>query len=98
MGLSEAHSKGIFHRDFKTSNIVITKEGVLKICDFGLAKDLSKKAPRLPGRTDLTLNIGTEGYIAPEILDGKVYNEKCDIWGLGIVIQLLCTKKRVFSK
>ena len=83
---------GIYHRDFKASNVVLTKDGILKICDFGLAKDLTEAA-YIPGRTDLTQDVGTEGYIAPEILDGLDYDDKCDIWGLGIIIQMLCTKK-----
>ena len=70
---------------------------MLKICDFGLAKDLSEGA-HIPGRTDLTIDVGTDGFIAPEILDGLEYDGKCDIWGLGIIVQLLCTKKREFSK
>ena len=97
MGLSEAHNKGIYHRDFKASNVVITEQGVLKICDFGLAKDMNEDA-HITGHTDLTLNVGTEGYIAPEILDGEIYDGKCDVWGLGIIVQLLCTKKKEFSK
>ena len=68
---------------------------MLKICDFGLAKDLSE---HISGRTDLTFDVGTEGYIAPEILDGLEYDGKCDIWGLGVIVQMLCTKKREFSK
>ena len=52
---------------------------------------------RIPGRTDLTFDVGTEGLIALEILDGLDSDGKCDIWGLGIIIQLLCTKKSEFS-
>ena len=55
-GLQEAHSQGIVHRDLKAGNVVLTKDGVAKICDFGHAKDLSI---RIDGRSELSNVIGT---------------------------------------
>ena len=77
------------HRDLKTGNVVLTKDGVAKICDFGHAKDLSV---RLDGRLELSKVIGTPGYKAPEILNGLEYGSEVDIWSLGCIIHFICTR------
>lgn len=95
-GLCAAHNKGIVHRDLSAGNILLTKDGVIKIGDFGQAKNLTEY---IDGREALTgEGIGTRGYKAPEILDGMGdYGAPADIWSLGCITHLICTKTRWFD-
>jgi len=85
-GLSELHKKVGAHRDIKPENIFI-KGGAVKIGDYGLVK--SKRFV-----TELTTIAGTHGYMAPEVLSGKPYDERCDIYSVGIVLLELLTGSR----
>jgi len=74
--LQYMHAKGIVHRDLKPENLLYSSfdEGAsLKISDFGFAKDTT-------GGIDLSEQLGTQGYAAPEVFSGKTYDAKCDIW------------------
>ncbi|KAL8530546.1 hypothetical protein ACS0TY_007545 [Phlomoides rotata] len=79
-GLSYLHSKKIVHRDVKTENMLLDCNRTLKIADFGVAR-IEAQNPR-----DMTGNTGTLGYMAPEVLDGKPYNRKCDVYSFGICL------------
>ena len=81
-GLAEAHRHGIFHRDVKPGNIFLTKDGQIKLMDFGLAKDETD-----PYQTQLGLVIGTPLYLAPEQARGESnIDGRADIYALGITL------------
>lgn len=87
-GLNYLHSKNIIHKDLKPKNILI-KNDTIKICDFGI----SRKRTDEKTFTKESENIcGTSGYISPEILNGSKFNEKVDIWALGIIFHQMLTK------
>ena len=82
------HSRHVLHRDLKTANIFLTKEGMVKIGDFGISKMLNTQ--QVGAHTVL----GTPYYISPEMCEGKVYDEKSDIWALGcIAYEMACLQK-----
>ncbi len=91
-GLAEAHSQGIIHRDIKPANILITKEGYVKIVDFGLAK--------LGGATQITksgTSMGTPAYMSPEQVKGLKIDHRADIWALGVILYELLTGELPFK-
>ncbi|CAK9318661.1 unnamed protein product [Citrullus colocynthis] len=79
-GLSYLHSKKIVHRDVKTENMLMTSDYAVKIADFGVAR-VEAQNPR-----DMTGETGTLGYMAPEVLEGKPYNRRCDVYSFGICL------------
>lgn len=81
-GLAEAHSHSVVHRDIKPSNIILTKQGVPKIIDFGLARLVSANA----GTQTLGLTTGTIGYMSPEQTLGRPVNASTDVWAMGVIL------------
>lgn len=89
--LDHAHSKGIIHRDIKPQNIMLLKNGKIKVADFGIAK--------LPNAETVTMTdkaIGTVYYISPEQASGKKIDPRSDIYSLGVVMYEMATGKLPF--
>ena len=88
------HNNGICHRDLKPENLLYLKKGdeknnPLKVIDFGLSQTLDTKKI-------LSSRVGTAYYVSPEILAGK-YNEKCDIWSVGVILYVLLSGEPPFN-
>ena len=91
LALYHMHSKYILHRDLKSQNIFLTKKGLVKIGDFGVAKNLQntwKKASTM---------IGTPYYLSPEIVLNKPYSFESDIWSLGVLLYEMMALKMPFD-
>ncbi len=88
--LDYAHKHGVIHRDIKPGNIMLTKDGTVKVVDFGIARlvDTSK--------TQTGLMIGTPAYMSPQLLRGERADAQADIWALGVMLYELVAYQRPF--
>ncbi|XP_062857952.1 serine/threonine-protein kinase Nek1 isoform X2 [Trichomycterus rosablanca] len=91
LALKHVHERKILHRDIKSQNIFLTKDGTVQLGDFGIARVLNSTVEL--ARTC----IGTPYYLSPEICENKPYNNKSDIWALGCVLYEMCTLKHAFE-
>jgi serine/threonine protein kinase/Tfp pilus assembly protein PilF len=91
-GLAEAHRRGVVHRDLKPQNIMIDRDGNVRIMDFGIARSM-----RTQGITDTGEIFGTPEYMSPESLEGKDVDERTDIYSLGIILFEMLTGKVPFE-
>jgi len=105
LGLEAAHEKAIIHRDLKPANVKLTKDGDVKILDFGLAKALEVESlpiedtnsPTLTRATQAGVLLGTAAYMSPEQAKGKSADRRADVWAFGVVFYEMLAGRRAFD-
>src|SRR5262249_26861501 len=104
--LEAAHEQGIIHRDLKPANIKLTRDGVVKVLDFGLAKlsphddggsAISPTPTTVSVRTGVGVLLGTAAYMSPEQARGNPADRRSDVWAFGCVLYEMLTGRRAFA-
>ncbi|HVX96741.1 MAG TPA: serine/threonine-protein kinase, partial [Polyangia bacterium] len=90
--LAHAHAAGIIHRDVKPENVMIRKDGVLKLMDFGIAQVVDLQRMTVTGQL-----LGSPAYMAPELIEGKALDFRTDVFAVGIMLYQLATGSLPFS-
>jgi len=91
LAIKHTHDKKILHRDLKSQNIFLTKRGIVKLGDFGIARVLSHT------RSAAKTVVGTPYYLSPEIIKSEAYNFKSDIWSLGVLLYEMAALQPPFN-
>jgi serine/threonine protein kinase/tetratricopeptide (TPR) repeat protein len=97
-GLSAAHEQGLVHRDLKPENVRITPDGQLKILDFGLAKLIRPLTDLSTTESNVSEVVGTLPYMSPEQVQGRVVDQRADLFSFGIVLYEMATRRRPFAE